>query len=70
MPFLIAGCARDRWSRRWHEDPPVGTIVGLGGGLVEIHVGREPGRRSRHETRGRGRRAAPHIRGGPCIGIP
>lgn len=29
-----------RWSRRWYNDPPVGTEVFLGNGLVEIHVGR------------------------------
>jgi hypothetical protein len=29
-----------RWSRRWSEEPPVGTEVLLGDGLVEIHVGR------------------------------
>ena len=29
-----------RWSRRWHDEPPVGTIVGLGYGLVEVHLGR------------------------------
>ena len=29
-----------RWSRRWFEEPPVGTEVLLGGGLVEVHVGR------------------------------
>ena len=29
-----------RWSRRWFEEPPVGTQVLLGGGLVEVHVGR------------------------------
>jgi hypothetical protein len=29
-----------RWSRRWHDEPPVGTEVFLGNGLVEIHVGR------------------------------
>ena len=29
-----------RWSRRWHEDPPVGTEVKLKGGLVEVYVGR------------------------------
>ena len=28
-----------KWSRRWHEEPPVGTEVMLGGGLVEVHVG-------------------------------
>ena len=28
-----------RWSRRWFDDPAVGTEVGLGDGLVEIHVG-------------------------------
>ena len=29
-----------RWSRRWYQEPPVGTEVFLGGGLVEVHVGR------------------------------
>ena len=29
-----------RWSRRWCDEPPVGTTVRLGGGLVEVHVGR------------------------------
>ena len=29
-----------RWSRRWHDEPPVVTEVFLGYGLVEIHVGR------------------------------
>jgi hypothetical protein len=29
-----------RWSRRWCQEPPVGTEVLLGGGLVEVHVGR------------------------------
>jgi hypothetical protein len=29
-----------RWSRRWSDEPPVGTEVLLGGGLVEVHVGR------------------------------
>lgn len=29
-----------RWSRRWYDDPPVGTEVFLGDRLVEIHVGR------------------------------
>ena len=29
-----------RWSRRWCEEPAVGTEVLLGGGLVEVHVGR------------------------------
>ena len=28
-----------RWSRRWYEEPPVGTEVLLRDGLVEIHVG-------------------------------
>ena len=28
-----------RWSRRWHDEPPVGTEVLLSDGLVEIHVG-------------------------------
>jgi hypothetical protein len=29
-----------RWSQRWFDDPPVGTEVNLGGGLVEVYVGR------------------------------
>lgn len=29
-----------RWSRRWCQEPPVGTEVLLGDGLVEGHVGR------------------------------
>ena len=29
-----------RWSRRWHDGPPLGTEVFLGGGLVEVYVGR------------------------------
>ena len=29
-----------RWSRRWFDDPAVGTEVTLGGGLVEIYIGR------------------------------
>jgi hypothetical protein len=32
--------APDRWSRRWHDVPRVGTEVFLGDGLVEVHVGR------------------------------
>jgi hypothetical protein len=28
-----------RWSRRWYQEPPVGTEVRLGGGFVEVHVG-------------------------------
>src|SRR5262245_1715247 len=28
-----------RWSRRWDDDPPVGTQVLLGGGLVEVYLG-------------------------------
>jgi hypothetical protein len=28
-----------RWSQRWFDDPPVGTTVVLGDGLVEVHVG-------------------------------
>jgi len=34
------GVIPDPWSRSWHDDPPVGTEVFLGGGLVEVHVGR------------------------------
>ena len=30
----------NRWSRRWYEEPPIGTEVLLGDGLVEIHCGR------------------------------
>ena len=29
-----------RWSRRWSDEPPIGTEVLLGGGLTEIRVGR------------------------------
>ena len=29
-----------RWSRRCYQDPPVGTEVFLGNGLMEMHVGR------------------------------
>jgi hypothetical protein len=29
-----------RWSRRWFDDPAVGTEVTLGDGLVEIYIGR------------------------------
>jgi hypothetical protein len=29
-----------RGSRRWCTEPPVGTEVLLGNGLVEVHVGR------------------------------
>jgi hypothetical protein len=29
-----------RWSRRWYQEPPVGTEVFLGGGRVEVQVGR------------------------------
>jgi hypothetical protein len=29
-----------RWSQRWFEDPPPGTTVNLGDGLVEVHLGR------------------------------
>ena len=28
-----------RWSRRWYDEPPIGTEVFLGGGLREVHVG-------------------------------
>jgi hypothetical protein len=28
-----------KWSQRWFDDPPVGTTVVLGDGLVEVHVG-------------------------------
>jgi hypothetical protein len=28
-----------RWSQRWFDDPAPGTIVNLGGGLVEVHLG-------------------------------
>ena len=29
-----------RWSQRWYDDPPPGTTVNLGDGLVEIYIGR------------------------------
>ena len=29
-----------RWSRRWCDEPGIGTIVFLGDGLAEVHVGR------------------------------
>ena len=29
-----------KWSQRWSDDPPPGTTVNLGDGLVEIYVGR------------------------------
>jgi hypothetical protein len=29
-----------KWSRRWYDDPPPGTEVLLGDGLIEMHVGR------------------------------
>jgi len=29
-----------RWSRRWCDEPDLGTIVFLGEGLAEVHVGR------------------------------
>ena len=28
-----------RWSRRWFDEPGLGTIVFVGGGLAEVHVG-------------------------------
>ena len=28
-----------KWSQRWFQDPPVGTTVNLGDGMVEVHVG-------------------------------
>ena len=28
------------WSHRWYDEPPVGTVAGLEGGGVEVHVGR------------------------------
>jgi hypothetical protein len=28
-----------RWSQRWHDDPPIGTIVFLGNGQAEIYAG-------------------------------
>ena len=36
-----------RWSRRWFNEPPVGTKVFLGDGLVEVPSGEGFGRRSR-----------------------
>jgi hypothetical protein len=33
-----------RWSQRWSEDPPVGTTVNVGAGMVEVYLG--GGRRS------------------------
>jgi len=30
----------DGGTRRWYDDAQVGTEVFLGGGLVEVHVGR------------------------------
>jgi hypothetical protein len=29
-----------RWSRRWYDEPPIGTEVLLGGGLVDMHCWR------------------------------
>jgi hypothetical protein len=29
-----------RWSQRWSDDPPPGTTVNLGYGLVEMYIGR------------------------------
>lgn len=29
-----------KWSQRWSDDPPPGTTVNLGNGLVEIYLGR------------------------------
>ena len=28
-----------RWSQGWFQQPPIGTEVMLGDGLVEVHVG-------------------------------
>lgn len=28
-----------KWSQRWFDDPPVGTTVVAGGGLVEVYLG-------------------------------
>lgn len=28
-----------RWSQRWSDDPPPGTTVNLGDGLMEVYVG-------------------------------
>jgi hypothetical protein len=28
-----------RWSQRWFDDPPVGTTVNAGGGMVEVYLG-------------------------------
>jgi hypothetical protein len=27
------------WSRRWSDDPPVGTTVNAGKGMVEVYLG-------------------------------
>ena len=43
MMAVTDGNGRDpalRWSRRWCDEPGVGTIVFLGEGLAEVHVGR------------------------------
>ena len=29
-----------KWSQRWSDDPPPGTTVNLGNGLVEIYLDR------------------------------
>ena len=34
--------AAHKWSQRWSDDPPPGTTVNLGNGLVEIYLGRRP----------------------------
>ena len=28
-----------RWSQRWHDDPPVGTTVNAGAGMVDVYLG-------------------------------
>ena len=51
-----------KWSRRWGgdaADPPVGTTVGLGGGMVEVYLGTASGRsRSRDPSTDSARRRA------------
>ena len=51
-----------RWSRRWFDDPAVGTEVTLGGGLVEIYIGRG----IMAEVRERGRRRNAPLSMRPC----
>ena len=38
--FTSMGNPALRWSRRWCDEPDLGTIVFLGEGLAEVHVGR------------------------------